>query len=183
MPVNDCAASVRATVALVPGKVIVVPSVPASVRLWLAVSVLPLAIVKVAAVAGAVIATLLTLVTVATPSVGVVSVGLVANTSAPDPVSPVTAAARLADDGVARNVATLAPRPLTPVAIGSPTQLVSVPDAGVPNVGVTNVGDVNSSALVSCLVTPPCWMGIKSVGAADTATGSMEIVTLAIKQP
>jgi hypothetical protein len=144
---------------------------------------LPSAIVRVAAVAGAVNATLLMLVAVATPSVGVVNAGLVANTSAPDPVSPVTAAARLAEDGVARNVATPAPRPLTPVAIGSPAQLVSVPDAGVPNVGVTIVGDVNSSALVSCLVTPLCWMGIKSVGAADTAAGSMEIVTLAIKQP
>jgi hypothetical protein len=40
------------------------------------------------------------------PRVGVTSVGLVANTSAPDPVSSVTAAARLALDGVVRKVCT-----------------------------------------------------------------------------
>ena len=53
----------------------------------LAVSVLPSAIVSVALDAGAVIATLLMLVVLATPSTGVVSVGDVAKTSEPDPVS------------------------------------------------------------------------------------------------
>ena len=78
------------------GNVIVVPSVPASVRLLLIVSVLlstpanvvvalcvtvlPSAIVSVALVAGAVIVTLLMLVAVATPRVGVVRVGEVART-------------------------------------------------------------------------------------------------------
>ena len=62
-----------------------------------------------------------------------VKVGVVANTSGPEPVSSVTAAAKLAEDGVARNVATLAPRPLTPVLIGSPVQLDNVPLEGVPN--------------------------------------------------
>jgi hypothetical protein len=42
-------------------------------------------------------------------------VGPVPKTAAPDPVSPVKAAARLVLDGVARNVATLLPIPVTPV--------------------------------------------------------------------
>lgn len=79
---------------------------------------------------------------VGVPSIGVTSVGLVANTSEPVPVSSVTAARRLAELGVARNVATPVPRPDTPVEIGRPVQLVKVPDVGVPKSGVTNVGDV-----------------------------------------
>ncbi len=77
---------------------------------------------------------------VGVPNNGVTSVGEVANTNAPLPVSSVTAEARLADEGVARNVATPVPSPLTPVEIGSPVQFVSVPDAGVPSAGVTRVG-------------------------------------------
>ncbi len=46
-PVNAFPASVRATVALVDGNVIVVLSVPANVSEWLNVSVLPLAPVNV----------------------------------------------------------------------------------------------------------------------------------------
>ena len=49
------------------------------------------------------------------PKAGVTSVGLVANTKAPDPVSPVTAAAKLAELGVPKNVATPAPKELRPV--------------------------------------------------------------------
>jgi len=45
----------------------------------------------------------------------------------------------LADVGVAKNVATLGPRPLTPVLTGRPVQLVSVPDVGVPSTGAVNV--------------------------------------------
>ena len=45
------------------------------------------------------------------PRTGVTSVGLVANTNAPEPVSSVTAAARLALLGVARKDATFVPRP------------------------------------------------------------------------
>ena len=74
-PVNVCAASVRAIVALVVGKVIVVLSVPVMVIELLAVRVLPLAMVKVALVAGAVIATLLIEVAEATPRFGVVKTG------------------------------------------------------------------------------------------------------------
>lgn len=80
---------------------------------------------------------------VGVPRMGVTRVGVSANTSAPVPVSPVTAAARLALEGVARKVATLEPRPLTPVEIGRPVQLVSVPEAGVPSVGVVRTGDVS----------------------------------------
>ena len=98
--------------------------------------------VKVAAVAGVVKATLLMLVAVATPNTGVTRVGVLANTLAPVPVSSVKAAAKLADVGVAKNVATLAANPETPVEIGSPVQFVSVPEVGVPNNGVVRVGDV-----------------------------------------
>jgi hypothetical protein len=82
---------------------------------------------------------------VGVPNSGVAKVGLVANTSAPLPVSSVTAAARLELEGVARNVATPLPSPDTPVEIGRPVQLVRVPDVGVPIAGVTRVGDVAST--------------------------------------
>jgi hypothetical protein len=105
--------------------------------------------VSVAAVAGAVKATLLILVAVATPNTGVTRVGVLANTKAPVPVSSVTAVIKLAEDGVAKNVATPAARPDTPVEIGSPVQLVRVPEDGVPKAGVTRVGDVaNTNAPV-----------------------------------
>ena len=77
---------------------------------------------------------------VGVPSRGVTSVGEVANTNDPVPVSSVTAVRKLALEGVAKNVATPVPRPDTPVEIGSPVQLVNVPDVGVPKRGVTNVG-------------------------------------------
>jgi len=81
--------------------------------------------------------------------VGVVIVGEVPNTAKPVPVSSVIAAARLALEGVPRNVATPVPRPLTPVAIGKPVALVSTTAEGVPRAGVTNVGDVpNTNAPV-----------------------------------
>ena len=71
-----------------------------------------------------------------------ISVGVSLNTATPVPVSSVTAALKLADEGVPRKVATLAARPETPDEIGRPVQLVSVPEAGVPRTGVTRVGDV-----------------------------------------
>ena len=77
--------------------------------------------------------------------VAVVRVGLVAKTASPVPVSSVNAAAKFADDGVARKVATFVPRPETPVETGKPVQLVSVPLEGVPRMGVTSVGDVKES--------------------------------------
>ena len=114
-PVKVWPASVRAIVAVVVGNVIVVASVPARVRVLFAVSVLLFAIVSVALVAGAVIVSLLMLVAVATPSVGVTSVGEVAKTNDPEPVSSVTAAARLAEEGVPSHVATPVPSEVMPV--------------------------------------------------------------------
>lgn len=76
------------------------------------------------------------------PRFGVVSAGLVPNTSAPDPVSSVTAVARFALEGVASAVATPVPNPETPVLIGRPVALVKVPLVGVPRIGVTRVGEV-----------------------------------------
>jgi hypothetical protein len=94
------------------------------------------------------------------PNIGVVNVGLasvgdVPKTNAPDPVSPVTAAAKLALDGVARNVATPDPRPATPVDIGKPVQLVNAPDCGVPKIGVVNVGLVIAGALFNTTLPVP----------------------------
>lgn len=95
-----------------------------------------------------------TLVPVAAPIFGVTKVGLVAKTKAPDPVSPVTALARFALEGVAKKVATFAPSPEMPVDTGNPVQLVNVPLAGVPSAGATKVELVNNNALVSCFVVP-----------------------------
>jgi hypothetical protein len=78
-------------------------------------------------------------------------VGDVAKTSAPEPVSSVTAAARLALDEVARNVAIPVARPLMPEETGSPVQFVNTPDAGVPSAGAVRMGDV-SVLLVSVSV-------------------------------
>src|SRR5947207_10106640 len=71
---------------------------------------------------------------------GVAIVGDVPNTTAPLPVSPVTAVARFALEGVARNAATPVPRPEMPVSTGKPVQFVSVPDKGVPSVGLVKTG-------------------------------------------
>ena len=71
------------------------------------------------------------------PRIGVAKVGEVANTKAPEPVSSVTAAAKLALVGVAKNVATLVPKP------------VIEPTAGVTVVLVT-------------LVTWPCALVVKT---------------------
>jgi hypothetical protein len=83
--------------------------------------------------------------------VALVSVGAVAKTKLPPvPVSSVMAVFKLAELGVARNAATLVPSPLTPVEIGSPVQLVSVPLEGVPSIGVTSVGEVKESVSPLC---------------------------------
>ena len=60
--------------------------------------------------------------------VGDAIVGLVPNTNAPVPVSPVTAEAKFALDGVAKKVVTFEPNPLMPDATGNPVQLVNTPD-------------------------------------------------------
>jgi hypothetical protein len=117
------------------------------------------------------------------PIVGVTNVGLVANTKAPDPVSFVTAAAKLADEGVPKKVAMLAPNPLIPVATGKPVQLVKVPEVGVPNAGVVKMLLVNKLVFDNCLVTLPCCTGIKSLADAEAATGSWDMVMFDIFNP
>ncbi len=92
---------------------------------------------------------------VGVPKIGVTSVGLVANTSAPEPVSSVTADAKLALDGVAKKVATPVPKPLTPELMGNPVQFVKVPDEGVPNTGVVNVGLVKVLLVSVCVAVLP----------------------------
>ena len=82
--------------------------------------------------------------------VAVVSVGEVAKTASPLPVSSVRHEAKFADDGVARKVATFVPSPLTPVETGKPVHDVSVPLEGVPRTGVTSVGDVRESVSPLC---------------------------------
>ena len=84
---------------------------------------------------------------VGVPKIGVIKVGVFANTKLPVPVSSVTAEIKLALEGVAKKVATLEPRPETPVVIGNPVQLVRVPDVGVPKIGVTNVGLIDKTTL------------------------------------
>jgi len=90
------------------------------------------------------------------PRAGVTNVGEVAKTKAPDPVSPVTADARLALEGVARNVATPVPNPLTPVEIGRPVALVSVPLDGVPRAPplVTIELSTNAEVIVAQVAAP-----------------------------
>jgi hypothetical protein len=92
---------------------------------------------------------------VGVPNTGVTSVGDVANTKAPEPVSSVIAEARFALVGVAKNVATPVPKPLTPVEIGNPVAFVSVTLVGVPNTGVTSVGDVEKTKLVDVVPVAP----------------------------
>jgi hypothetical protein len=94
--------------------------------------------------------------------IGVVSVGLVPNTSAPVPVSFVTAARRLAELGVARNVATPVPRPETPVEIGRPVALVRVPLAGVPRTGAVIVGLVSVLFVSVSVVALPTRVSVAS---------------------
>ena len=103
----------------------------------------PMLSVVAAPKAFTVVAVVLTRANVVEPVTSdVVMLGEVPNTRTPEPVSSVTALARLAEDGVARNVATPLPRPDTPVEIGRPVQLVRVPEVGVPRMGVTRVGEV-----------------------------------------
>ena len=116
--VKVCVAPKVTTVSDVEGNVIVVPSVPAKVNELLAVKVLPEATKEVTPDSGKPVA-LVNVPDVGVPRIGVINVGEVAKTKFPLPVEVVIADARLALDGVARNVAT--------------------PEAGVPNAGVTKV--------------------------------------------
>ena len=120
------------------------------------------------------------LVPVAAPITGVTNVGVVANTADPVPVSSVNAERKFALDGDVKNVATLAPKLLMPVATGRPVQLAKTPLAGVPSAGVTKVALVNNSALVTCFVVPPWTIGKTSVVAAAVAAGRDVIAMVAM---
>jgi len=105
------------------------------------------------------------------PRFGVTSVGEVPKTSAPLPVSPVTAAARFALDGVARNVATFVPSPEIPVLTGRPVASARL------NAGV-------ASALPSDTETPPNETALFANIAFDTAPVSIEqVVPLQVNEP
>ena len=91
---------------------------------------------------------------VGVPNIGVTNVGEVANTKDPEPVSSVTAVARLALDGVAKNVPTPVPNPDTPVDTGKPVQFVNTPLEGVPRAGVVNVGEVRVNPATVVVVVP-----------------------------
>ena len=82
------------------------------------------------------------------------SVGAVSNTSFPLPVSSVIADARLALEGVAKNVGIHVPSHDTHVEIGSPVQFVRVQEAGVPSTGATNVLLVKISVHASVAIVP-----------------------------
>ena len=115
VPINVCAASVRAIDALVDGNVMVVESVPAKVNEWLTANVLPEPSVSVDVVPTAVNATLLIVVAVAAPKVGVVNVGLVDRTRLPEPVDVVTPVPPRATESV----------PVVPAIIGMPVALAN----------------------------------------------------------
>jgi hypothetical protein len=113
------------------------------------------------------------------PKAGVTRVGEVANTKAPLPVSSVTAVIKLAEDGVAKNAATPAAKPDTPVEIGKPVQLVRVPDEGVPKAGVTRVGDVANTKAplpVSSEITP-------SNSEEEVAANTLSLLPVVVKVP
>ena len=105
------------------------------------------------------------------PRAGVTSVGDVANTNEPLPVSSVTVAAKLAEEGVAKNVATPEPRPETPVEIGRPVAFVNVAEAGVPSAGVTSVGEFDNTTfpVPVAVVTPVPPFATAKVPATVTA--------------
>lgn len=92
---------------------------------------------------------------VGVPNIGVTNVGDVANTNDPEPVSSVTANAKLALDGVTKKVATPVPKPLTPVEIGKPVALVKVPDDGVPKAPPFTKTDPADPVLTASAVATP----------------------------
>lgn len=89
------------------------------------------------------------------PNAGVVKLGEVPKTSAPEPVSPVTADARFPLVGEAKKVATPVPRPETPEAMGSPVALVRVPEDGVPRAPPLMTGAPAEPMLTASAVATP----------------------------
>jgi hypothetical protein len=80
------------------------------------------------------------------PSAGVTRAGDVAHTIAPVPVPPsVTAARRLAEEGVPSHVETLAPSPVN-ADWAYPVHELSTPAVGVPRAGVVKLGEVANTS-------------------------------------
>jgi hypothetical protein len=105
---------------------------------------------------------------VGVPKTGVTKVGEVANTKDPEPVSSETAVARLALEGVAKNVAIPVPKPETPVLIGNPVAFVKTPLEGVPSAGVVKVGLVSVLFVSVCVpVRVTTVLSIATVTAAE----------------
>jgi hypothetical protein len=97
------------------------------------------------------------------PNVGVTNVGLVAKTNAPEPVSSVTAALRLALEGVPSHVATPVPSdvsPVPPLLAASVPAMVIVPD---PVIGPPEVVRPVVPPETSTLVTVPEPAGVAQV--------------------
>ena len=115
------------------------------------------------------------------PRAGVTNVGLLANTKAPVPVSSVTAAARLAELGVAKKVATPEPKPEMPVETGKPVALVKVAEDGVPRAGVTSVGLVARTLLpVPVFVTLTTFLLASSAKAVEAVRPDRVVVPLTV---
>jgi hypothetical protein len=116
------------------------------------------------------------------PKAGVTSVGLVANTKEPEPVSSVTAAAKFALDGVPRNVATPAPKdvmPVPPFATGrvpvtlvvklvKVVELVPVPPLAIGKMPDTSV--VNTAGLLATLTKSDPFHATSARALAGTVT-------------
>jgi hypothetical protein len=98
------------------------------------------------------------------------------------PVSSVTAEIRFAELGVARKVATFAPRPLTPVEIGRPVAFVKVPEDGVPSAGVTSVGEVARTLLpVPVLVTLTTFLLASNAKAVEAVRPDRVVAPLTVR--
>jgi hypothetical protein len=95
---------------------------------------------------------------------GVTSVGDVDKTTFPEPVEVVTPVPPLATDKV----------PVVPATIGSPVQLVKVPELGVPRTGVTSVGEVESTTFPEPVevVTPVPPLATDSVPVVPATIGN-----------
>ena len=116
------------------------------------------------------------------PRAGVTSVGELAKTKAPEPVSSDTAAAKLDDEGVARNVAIPEPSPEMPEATGSPVAFVRVSADGVPSAGVTSVGLLAKTLLpVPVLVTLTTSLLALSAKAVDAVRPDRVVVPLTVR--
>ncbi len=104
---------------------------------------------------------------------GFVSVGAVPKTATPVPVSSVSAEARFALLGVARKDATLLPSPLTPVLIGKPVALESVPLLGVPKAPFSTTNAPAEPTLTPSAVATP--VPNEVIPVPPLATGSVPV--------